>query len=93
MSRANDSSHCQLHVSRACSRTTARVAEETQRCLPRLSLAHTGCAVLRDLLFKMEAQFVLQLDIRGVAAEERVKEHPQSVLEAHELLNFPAPRD
>jgi hypothetical protein len=40
----------------------------------------------------MEAKFVLQLDIRGVPAEQRVKEHPQSVLEAHELLNFPAPR-
>ena len=47
----------------------SRVAEETQRRLPRLSLVHAGGAVLCDLLFKMEAQFVLELNIRGVAAE------------------------
>ena len=64
-SRASDSSHCQLHVSRACSRTTAGLPKRRSAACRASVSVHAGGAVLGDLLVKMEAQFVLELDIRG----------------------------
>ena len=66
ISRARDSSHCQLHVSRACSRTTRWVAEEAQCRLARFVLGHAGGTILGDLLVEVEAQLVVRVGSAGL---------------------------
>ena len=56
-----------------------RIAEEAQRRLARLGLAHAGCAVLCDLLIEMEAQLVIECCAGSVAAEERAEHHSHSI--------------
>ena len=62
----------------------ARIAEETQRCLARLGLVHTGCAIFCDLLFEMEAQLAHRA---RHPAELRLKsgatDHSESIKQAH----------
>ena len=64
------SSHCQLHVSRACSRSTTGIAEGTQGRVARFFCVHAGRDIFRDLLIEVELQFVIEHCVVALPTQE-----------------------